>query len=123
MTSRMRRSPRSLEQETPLGEASTPDKSQSTRERILRAATDEFADKGFAGGRLDAISAAAQANIRMIYHYFGDKAGLYVAVLEHALSELRREELKLRIDHPEPLEALMQLFDFIYDPGLFNALY
>jgi AcrR family transcriptional regulator len=111
----MRRSPRSLEQETPLGEDSTPASSPSTRERILRAATDEFADKGFAGGRLDAICAAAEANIRMIYHYFGDKAGLYVAVLEQALSELRREELKLSIDHPEPLEALMQLFDFIYD--------
>jgi len=89
--------------------------SLSTRERILRAATDEFADKGFAGGRLETICAAAQANIRMIYHYFEDKAGLYVTVLEEALSALRQEELKLRIDHPKPLEALLQLFDFIYD--------
>ena len=118
MTSRIRRSPRARIPESsvlePPGSGDT-GTGQSTRERILRAATDEFADKGLAGGRLDAICAIAQANIRMIYHYFGDKAGLYVAVLEQALSGLRREELKLRIDHPVPLEALMQLFDFIYD--------
>jgi AcrR family transcriptional regulator len=67
----------------------------TTRDRILLAALQEFADKGFAGGRLDSICAAPRANIRMIYHYFTDKAGLYVAVLEHGLGELREEELKL----------------------------
>jgi AcrR family transcriptional regulator len=87
----------------------------TTRDRILLAAVQEFADKGFAGGRLDTICAAARANIRMIYHYFTDKAGLYVAVLEHALSELREEELKLDFDHIAPMEALLQLFDFTYD--------
>jgi AcrR family transcriptional regulator len=88
---------------------------QGTRERILLAALQEFADKGYAGGRLDTICAAARANIRMIYHYFTDKAGLYVAVLEHALGELRHEELKLDFDHMAPMEALLQLFDFTYD--------
>ena len=86
-----------------------------TRERILLAALNEFADKGFAGGRLDTICAAARANIRMVYHYFHDKAGLYVAVLEHVLGELRQEELKLDVDHMAPLEALLQLFDFTFD--------
>jgi AcrR family transcriptional regulator len=87
----------------------------TTRDRILLAAVQEFADKGFSGGRLDTICAAARANIRMIYHYFTDKAGLYVAVLEHALGELREEELKLDFDHMAPMEALLQLFDFTYD--------
>jgi AcrR family transcriptional regulator len=87
----------------------------ATRERILLAALQEFADKGYAGGRLDTICGAARANIRMIYHYFSDKAGLYVAVLEHALGELRKEELNLDFDHMTPMEALLQLFDFTYD--------
>lgn len=100
---------------------------QATRERILGAALQEFADKGFAGGRLDTICAQARANIRMIYHYFTDKAGLYVAVLEHVLGELREEELKLDFDHMAPMEALLQLFDFTYDhfaahPGLIALL-
>jgi len=100
---------------------------QATRDRILLAALHEFADKGFSGGRLDAICAAAHANIRMIYHYFTDKAGLYVAVLEHVLGGLRQEELKLDFDHMAPMEALLQLFDFTYDhfaahPGLIALL-
>jgi AcrR family transcriptional regulator len=86
-----------------------------TRDRILLAAVNEFADKGFAGGRLDAICAAARANIRMVYHYFHDKAGLYIAVLEHVLGELRHEELKLNVNQAAPMEALLQLFDFTYD--------
>jgi AcrR family transcriptional regulator len=87
----------------------------ATRDRILLAAVQEFADKGYAGGRLDTICGAAGANIRMIYHYFTDKAGLYVAALEYALGELREEELKLDFDHMAPMEALLQLFDFTYD--------
>jgi AcrR family transcriptional regulator len=51
----------------------------------------------------------------MVYHYFHDKAGLYVAVLEHALGELRQEELKLDFDHVAPMEALLQLFDFTFE--------
>src|ERR1700678_761348 len=86
-----------------------------TRERILVAALGEFAEKGYAGGRLDAICATARANIRMVYHYFHDKAGLYVAVLEHVLGELRQEELKLDVEHVSPLDGIMQLFDFTYE--------
>jgi AcrR family transcriptional regulator len=112
-TSRKRRAaapPASREKSVAPAEAK-----QGTRERILLAALQEFADKGYSGGRLDTICAEARANIRMIYHYFTDKAGLYVAVLEHALGELRHEELKLDFDHMTPMEALLQLFDFTYD--------
>jgi len=49
----------------------------ATRARILDAAKTEFAAVGFAGARVDAIAAAAGINKRMLYHYFGDKRGLY----------------------------------------------
>ena len=86
-----------------------------TRERILQSAVAEFAKKGYSGARIDGICRAARANPRMIYHYFGGKAALYLAVLEHVLGELRREELKLDVEHVAPFEGLMQLFDFIHD--------
>jgi len=50
----------------------------------------------------------------MLYHYYGDKDGLYVAVLEHVLGELRREELKLEVDTVDPLAGMLELFDFIH---------
>ena len=90
-----------------------------TRENILRSATAEFAAKGYSGARVEAICRAARANPRMLYHHFGDKDGLYIAVLEQVIGELRREELKLEVDHVEPVEGMMQLFDFIQ--GHFGA--
>lgn len=86
---------------------------QQTRARLLKAATEEFARHGYAGGRVDRILKKASANPRMLYHYFGGKQGLYVAVLEEALSELRREELQLDVEYLEPLDGLLRLFDFM----------
>jgi AcrR family transcriptional regulator len=87
----------------------------ATRARILDAAIAEFAAKGFNGARIEEICQNARANPRMIYRYFGDKEGLYVAVLETVLRELRAEELKLEVDHVEPLEGMILLFQFIHD--------
>jgi AcrR family transcriptional regulator len=86
----------------------------ATRQRILAAAIKEFAAEGYSGARVEAICKRARANPRMIYHYFGDKDGLYVTVLEHVLGELRREELKLEVDHVAPLTGMLQLFNFVH---------
>jgi AcrR family transcriptional regulator len=85
-----------------------------TRESLLEAAIAEFSTKGYGGARVDAICRAARANPRMLYHHFGDKERLYVAVLEKVLGDLRREELKLVVDHVDPVEGVMHLFDFMH---------
>ena len=95
-----------------LKRTSTP---ESTRERILRTAIIEFSEKGYSGARVLAICRKSRANPRMIYHYFGGKDRLYVAVLEHVLGELRAEELKLDFKHVSPIKGMMQLFDFTYE--------
>jgi TetR/AcrR family transcriptional regulator len=58
-----------------------------SRERILEAALREFAAEGFAGARVDAIARRARINKRMLYHYFGDKQGLFREVLRRKLAE------------------------------------
>ncbi len=83
------------------------------RERILKTATAEFARHGFAGARVARIVKNAGSNPRMLYHYFGSKSALYVAVLENALGGLRTRELRLDVEHLDPLEGLLQLFDFM----------
>jgi TetR/AcrR family transcriptional regulator len=57
-----------------------------TRERIMAAALKEFAARGFAGARTDAIAHRAHVNERMIFYCFESKEGLYRAVLEQKLS-------------------------------------
>ena len=91
------------------------DKQASTRDRLLAAAVAEFAQHGFSGARVERILSKARANPRMLYHHFGGKAGIYVSVLEEALADLRRHELSLDVDRADPLDGLLQLFDFMND--------
>jgi TetR/AcrR family transcriptional regulator len=51
------------------------------RERLLEMATREFAAKGLAGARVDAIARAARSNKQLVYYYFGNKIGLYNEVV------------------------------------------
>jgi len=60
---------------------------ERSRERILVAAFNEFAAKGFAGARVDAIARRASINKRMLYHYFGDKEALFREVLRRKMAE------------------------------------
>jgi AcrR family transcriptional regulator len=86
---------------------------EQSRQQILRAATVEFATHGLAGGRISRIVKKAGSNPRMIYEHFGSKSALYIAALESALAELRAEELTLDVEHLDPMEGLLQLFDFM----------
>src|SRR5262252_1652553 len=70
-------------------ESSNPPASRNPRqsqERILDAALTEFAAKGFAGARVDVIARRARINKRMLYHYFGDKEGLFREVLRRKIA-------------------------------------
>lgn len=84
-----------------------------TRMRLLEAAISEFSEQGFHGARTDRIVRRAGANVRMLYHYFGSKDDLYVAVLEVVLSQLRHDELRIDAEQGEPLAALLQVFDYV----------
>src|SRR3982751_6572515 len=53
----------------------------ATKELLLRAATEEFAEYGLAGARIDRIADRAGVNKRLIYVYFGAKAALFAAVV------------------------------------------
>ncbi|HTV43432.1 MAG TPA: TetR family transcriptional regulator [Candidatus Sulfotelmatobacter sp.] len=74
-----------------------------SRERILGAALKEFAAKGFAGARVDAIARRASINKRMLYHYFGDKEELFKAVLRRKISQRRAWAETLSGDPEETL--------------------
>ncbi len=62
---------------------------EKTRERILKAATKLFTRSGYEGTSLREIVTETGINKRMIYHYFGDKRGLYQAIFVREWSELK----------------------------------
>jgi TetR/AcrR family transcriptional regulator len=87
---------------------------ERTSAAILDAATQEFAQKGHAGARVDAIARRAKINKRMLYHYFGGKDALYLAVLERSYAAIRSAETRLDLTHHEPIEGMRRLIRFTW---------
>ena len=65
---------------------------ERTRRDILKAATQEFAARGFGGARLDAIADQMQTTKAMVYYYFNRKEGLYQAVVEDVFDAIHTAE-------------------------------
>ena len=99
---------------------------ERSRRAILDAAKDEFCRYGLTGARVERISKRSRTNARMIYHYFGNKEGLYLTILEAVYSEIRSQEQKLDLASAEPVEGMRRLiaftFDFFASRGDFIAL-
>lgn len=87
-----------------------PRDASATRARILRAAIEEFAAHGLAGGRVERITHEAEANPRSLYVYFGSKEGLFHASVDAALGALG-EEVPVTLDDLPGYAA--QTFDWI----------
>ncbi|MCA0423495.1 MAG: TetR family transcriptional regulator [Proteobacteria bacterium] len=88
---------------------------EGVRRNILDVARDEFARNGLSGGRVDEIAARTATSKRMIYYYFGDKEGLYLAVLEEAYAGMRSAELALDLAALSPVNALRRLVEVTFD--------
>ena len=87
----------------------------ATRRKLLTAARREFADSGLAGARVDEIAARAGVNKQLVYHYFGDKDALYLAVLEWVYEEIRTQERKLNLEGLPPEKAIRKLIESSFD--------
>jgi AcrR family transcriptional regulator len=87
----------------------------NTRQKILEAAVAEFARYGLGGARVDRIAQRARANKRMLYYYFGDKEGLFLAALEDRYAHIRSAERTLALEHLHPRAALKRLVEFTWN--------
>jgi AcrR family transcriptional regulator len=87
---------------------------ERTRARILAAATGDFSRFGLGGARVDRIALEADTNKRMLYYYYGNKEGLFLAVLEATYAHIRSAETKLKLDTVEPLEGIRRLVAFTW---------
>ncbi len=87
---------------------------ERTRLAILNAATVEFVAHGFAGASVNEIAARAKVNKRMLYHYYGKKDDLYLAVLERSYKDIRTAETQLRLADLPPRAAIEKLVLFTW---------
>ena len=87
---------------------------EANRARILKAAIDEFASRGFKGASMDAIASRTHTTRAMINYYFGGKEQVYLAVLEQVYSEIREAEGELDLEHLPPVQAIRRIVEFTY---------
>ncbi len=90
------------------------DRRFSTKQRILGAAEDLFARRGFAGASLRQVTSAAQVNLAAVNYHFGSKDGLIEEVFRRRLDELnanRLAALRRVLARPRPeLEEVLAAF-------------
>lgn len=80
----------------------------ATRQRIVDAATAEFAQYGIAGARVERIVTAASTNKAQLYSYFGDKDALFDAIF---LASLERIMNVVPIDADDLADWAVRLYD------------
>jgi len=120
-TSQSRTGSAKREAARPVGAGAAPSQpsrkhdAERTRADILAVATEEFAEHGLSGARVDAIAARTRTTKLMLYYYFGSKEGLYEAVLERAYAGIREAETKLDLAALDPESAIRRLVDFTFD--------
>ncbi len=83
---------------------------EATREALLVAATELFADRGFAGATVDAIAVRARVNKAMISYHFRGKQGLYTAILKR---DFEWAVARLAELHDQPARADAKLARFV----------
>jgi AcrR family transcriptional regulator len=103
------------EEALPVARAPRKRNAAATRATLLEVGLQEFAKFGLSGARISRILKQAKCNIRMLYHYFGSKSGLYQAVLEKAYADIRAYEARASIDTSDPVGGLLQIFELTFD--------
>jgi len=95
-----------------LGSRRQPEQSRAV---ILQAAIREFAQRGIAGARTDAIAHAAQVNKALLYYYFRDKETLYGAALDHAFGQMGEHLLEVLDRNLSPRDKVLTYVGAYFD--------
>jgi AcrR family transcriptional regulator len=86
-----------------------------TKSDILTVATQEFAEKGYLGARVDDIATLTLTTKRMIYYYYDSKEGLYRAALQHAYEQIVVPVERYGVEGLEPIDAIRQVAKVTFD--------
>jgi TetR/AcrR family transcriptional regulator len=82
------------------------EKREDTLRRILAAAKDVFAEKGFEGARVDQIARRAGVNKATLYYHIGDKKALYAETIHDVVGTASVNLAKGIVQSPSPQDKI-----------------
>jgi TetR/AcrR family transcriptional regulator len=91
------------------------DRKENTRDRILDAAEDLFAQKGYSGASIKSIAERAGVTGAMIHYFFHSKEALYQAVLERVALELYELGMQVISTRKPAMDRLQIYIDSFFD--------
>ena len=80
-----------------------------TRERLLDAATEVFAERGYEAATVREICRRAQANVAAVNYYFGDKKQLYAAIFDRVFELVGKHRVPF-LHRDAPPAARLRVF-------------
>ena len=99
------------------------DISQDTKERILDAAEVLFAERGFSGTSLRAVTSAAGVNLAAVNYHFGSKAALLHAALGRRIAPVNEQRLKwlerLQAEAPDGRAKVRDILESLLAPAVY----
>ncbi len=100
----------------PRGRSAAPSDEEGTRERLLTVAERLFAERGFNGVSVRALTAEAGVNLASVGYHFGSKEGLIAAIFDRRCRPMMQERQRLlaacaeRPGRPPLLEQVIEAF-------------
>lgn len=82
--------------------------SEQTRARLIDAAGEMFAERGFHHTTVRQISKRAGANIAAVNYHFGDKTRLYTEVVRQSMRAARLDAVRAAFEQNLPLEQILR---------------
>ena len=88
---------------------------EGTRVALVRAATRQFAKRGFYGASIASIAGELGLTKQALIHHFGSKEKLYGEVLQEIADQLLADVVEATSDESEPRRQLERLLEMLYE--------
>jgi len=105
----------------------TKEEAEVTKQNLLDAGLEVFSRKGYAATRVEDIARQADVTIGAIYHHFGGKSDLYIALVKKGDAKTNRIAQQAIEEGGTPVtilrRLLIQLFQFIEEDQEYRAVF
>jgi len=104
----------------------TKEEAEITKRNLLVAALDVFSRKGYTATRVEDIAIQAKVTTGAIYHHFGGKSALYIALIEDSSANANQLAQQIVEEGGTPAtilrRLLVRLFEFVEEDKEYRAV-